>query len=180
MLKENPSTLKIELRKSFLARRNSLSNERRKKAAEDLFEALKDRGPLLSFSPIGSEIDLTPLNSHLLKQNHLFLNRLEEGGLTPYRIRPNTRWIKSRLGVLEPDPASAERAGLNEIEWILVPGIAFDSRGFRLGYGMGLYDRFLKDTGALLTVGAGFKERLSSKPLPRESWDIAVKKLLLL
>src|SRR5690606_20778678 len=55
----------------------------------------------------------------------------------------------SRSGFREP-LAAAPQVSLHEVDMVLVPGLAFDARGTRLGYGKGFYDRFLAE---LLQVG---------------------------
>jgi len=59
-----------------------------------------------------------------------------------------------------------------------VPGVAFDSRGHRLGHGTGYYDRFLsKITENVLTIGLAFDFQLVDN-IPTSSHDIAVKELI--
>ena len=55
---------------------------------------------------------------------------------------------------------------------VIVPALAFDRRGFRIGYGGGYYDRLLERT-SCPTVGLTYHELLQQE-LPRESWDRSV------
>lgn len=58
-------------------------------------------------------------------------------------------------------------------EILLVPGLAFDAEGFRLGYGLGYYDRTiqeLRDAGGLLAIGIAYAAQLI-EAVPREDHD---------
>lgn len=134
-------------------RRKAISKERREEAALLAMETLRGRGRILSFSPIGSEIDLKPLNDSLKAKGLLFL--------VPYQID------------------SLIEAPLDHIDCILVPGLGFDSEMYRIGYGKGYYDQFLAGVRDIPTIGVGFKEQLCEELLPRDPWDIPVKELLL-
>ncbi|MEX2804439.1 5-formyltetrahydrofolate cyclo-ligase [Streptococcus sp. H31] len=54
------------------------------------------------------------------------------------------RLVKSQFGILEPDN-SQKAVASSEIDLIHVPGLAFNLKGFRIGYGKGYYDRYLAD-----------------------------------
>lgn len=149
---ENLSNLKIELRKSLLKKRKAISINRRAEAAQNALEFFQNRGTILSFSPMGSEIDLTLLNDHLKNQNKLYL--------VPYKL-------EALIDV-----------PIENIDIILVPALGFDKRKHRLGSGKGYYDRFLKEI-KIPTIGVGFKEQLSLSFLPIEEWDVPVKELVL-
>lgn len=59
---------------------------------------------------------------------------------------------------------------------ILIPGLSFDKAGYRLGSGMGIFDRYLATLPpTVITVGICLEEQLSPALLPRESHDIPVK-----
>lgn len=149
---ENLSNLKIEIRKRLLEKRKEISPTRRAEAAQKALEALKDRGTILSFSPMGSEIDLTLLNDYLKSKGRLHL--------VPYKID------------------ALITVPIESIDVILVPALGFDNRKHRIGYGKGYYDRFLKDV-QIPTIGVGFKEQLYESSLPIEEWDVPVSELLL-
>ena len=64
----------------------------------------------------------------------------------------------------------------NDIDLLIVPGIAFDSEGFRMGFGGGYYDRFLQSFKGN-TVSLAFQEQIVSN-LPKEDHDIPVEKII--
>jgi len=84
-----------------------------------------------------------------------------------------TRWLKNSWGIWEPDPQTATKISLDECVGILVPGVAFDRKGHRLGYGKGFYDRALENFRGL-KVGVGFSMQVISETLPNEAFDIAM------
>lgn len=141
------------MRELLLHKRKEISKERREEAAILVLEKLKERGRILSFTPMGSEIDVRPLNSYLKARGRLYL--------VPYKAE----------ALIE--------APLNEIDCILVPGLGFDRELYRIGYGKGYYDQFLATVSHIPTIGVGFKEQLWEEPLPRDPWDIPVGELLL-
>lgn len=69
-----------------------------------------------------------------------------------YAIEPGEAFERSHMGIDEPYP-SEERlvdvAALGSDALALVPGLTFDVRGYRLGYGGGFYDAFLRDFGGV-------------------------------
>ncbi|WP_104991247.1 5-formyltetrahydrofolate cyclo-ligase [Deinococcus sp. NW-56] len=77
----------------------------------------------------------------------------------------------SRFGVRQP-PAGVPRVGLETVDAVLLPGLAFDHFGVRLGYGGGFYDRLLPDFSGL-TVGVVW-EALVVDELPSETHDLRV------
>lgn len=79
------------------------------------------------------------------------------------------------MGILTPGEKCAEaRAGGRTL--CVVPGLAFDREGYRLGYGGGYYDRFLADFPGV-TVGLCY-EALRADHLPRGAFDIPVGRVV--
>lgn len=170
---------KINWRQKLLFERKNLSLQRRRAAAQFLFEKLKERGRLLSFSSFNSEIDTELLNRFLASEKKLFLPRVEGASLIPYQVFDlEKQLVKSPLGVLEPDPRLCPKASLSETDFILVPGLGFDRNRYRLGYGKGHYDRFLAQT-EIPSIGVGFLEQSIDDLFPIDPWDLPVNELLL-
>jgi 5-formyltetrahydrofolate cyclo-ligase len=63
------------------------------------------------------------------------------------------------------------------IELVTVPGVAFDANGYRIGYGGGYYDRFLKECQKAIWVGLAFECQLVEDALP-DAWDVCVHKVV--
>jgi len=61
----------------------------------------------------------------------------------------------NRYGILEPDPDHVERASADTIDLVVVPGTVFSESGYRIGYGGGYYDRFLRNC-AVASCGLSF------------------------
>jgi 5-formyltetrahydrofolate cyclo-ligase len=82
-----------------------------------------------------------------------------------------------RFGVLEP-AASAPMLPLNQLDFVLVPGVAFDPSGKRLGRGKGFYDRLLADTNnSCIKCGVALDEQLVAA-IPAESHDVSMNFIL--
>jgi 5-formyltetrahydrofolate cyclo-ligase len=83
-------------------------------------------------------------------------------------VDAKTRWRKGAHGIQEPKGAPV--ASPEELRVIVVPGVAFDAKGGRLGHGRGHFDRLLSESGALL-VGLCFENHLVDT-VPMERHDI--------
>ncbi len=90
-------------------------------------------------------------------------------------------------GIMEPTEFAMQRSGAvltaQEGVWpldiLLVPGVAFDTKGFRIGFGGGYYDRFLCALQGQHTVcvGAAFSWQILPS-LPHETWDMPIQALV--
>jgi 5-formyltetrahydrofolate cyclo-ligase len=85
--------------------------------------------------------------------------------------------VAGRHGIREPGPG-APAVGLNEIDLIVIPGIAFDAQGNRLGRGAGFYDRFLAQPGLkAVRCGVAFSAQIV-RSLPHGPEDMPVHALV--
>ena len=87
--------------------------------------------------------------------------RITEGRQMALHLYDPSRLVHHRFGMLEP-AADLPTVDPAEIDVVLVPGVAFDRRGGRLGFGGGYYDRFLPTTPAL-RIGIAFDQCLAEQ-----------------
>ncbi|WP_455662390.1 5-formyltetrahydrofolate cyclo-ligase [Pradoshia sp.] len=79
-------------------------------------------------------------------------------------------------GLLEPNPEKAQKIDSDCISLVIVPGLAFTSKGYRLGFGGGYYDRFLAGHSGD-TLSLAFSEQVTDQ-LPLDPFDLPVGYLL--
>ena len=82
---------------------------------------------------------------------------------------PGAPWREGPFGI--PEPARSAPVPRDGLRVILVPGVAFDACGTRLGHGKGIYDRLLAAFPTALKIGICAENRLAPVPLPREPRD---------
>ncbi|TLU97872.1 5-formyltetrahydrofolate cyclo-ligase [Dyadobacter luticola] len=94
--------------------------------------------------------------------------------LQHFRITPQTKLYPNAWQIPEPDPETSERVHIEDIEIVFIPLLAFDKKGFRVGYGGGYYDRFLEQCPSdVLKVGLSFFEPVDEIDDLRE-FDVAL------
>ena len=175
---------KNEMRKKFRALRKEIEDDRRREAEEgarhSLLELTRHEPTVLSYASFKDELETTRLNSALALQGRLLLPRVEKDELVIYRVTDvEGQLAPSKLGIPEPIPSLCPAVPTEDLAVAIVPGLAFDQAGTRLGYGKGFYDRLLQKAWQATTYGIGFKEQMSSEPVPSNDNDVAVGSLLL-
>ncbi|MFZ6051532.1 5-formyltetrahydrofolate cyclo-ligase [Halocola ammonii] len=143
---------KKELRKEYKAKRQELSDNEREKLSEQIAEKLltefdwKDHFVHV-FIPIArfNEADTWPLIRKFWTMAGIRVSTsvtdFEGDTLRHFEIFDTTRFKKSSWGIDEPE--DGEEIDPKEINRVLIPLLAFDKQGYRVGYGKGFYDKFL-------------------------------------
>lgn len=118
-----------------------------------------------AYAPLPDEVDVSLV---MTNPDRTFYIPAFDEALGSYRLaRMGETFTRGRFGILEPvDPVFAEK---DEIDLILVPGIAFDKTGHRIGRGGGFYDQLLPLYNAT-RVGIGFDFQCL-ETIPREPHD---------
>jgi len=171
---------KRELRRKCQQIRASLGEDHRRRASLAICERIegwayfRDCERILTYMPMRDEVDLRPLlERHPHKQ--WYLPRILPAGRMTFHLHHPDRLSLHPYGMLEPD-SDLPDVGIEAIELALVPGLAFDCSGWRLGYGGGFFDRFLAGyAGASLGVTY---EALLVDQLPHQAHDVPVQYLV--
>jgi len=96
--------------------------------------------------------------------------------INPCRFKSGTRLMRGPYGIREPRPQRPIK--LKDLELVIVPGVAFDKKGNRLGRGRGYYDRFLARLSAkIVTVGLAFDFQVLPS-VPATSEDTGVDRVI--
>lgn len=161
---------KEQLRREMLGRRDRFSGEARRNYSEAITGILlssdswKKARVVMSYMSFGSEVDTLRFNAACLQEGKILaLPKVEilTMELSIYSIADMEHDLEAgRWGIREPRPEICEAMDPERVDFILVPGVAFDLDGGRIGYGKGFYDRFIgkcqKKGQGPLAVGASF------------------------
>ncbi len=176
---------KAELRILWRSKRKEISLGRRQDAAASASPVVsrisEKHQCILSYASFGDEFCTLKINQHLAIEGKLLLPRVDKNQLKIFHVNdPSKQLSENSWGIREPIPSICQEADPNVISYVLVPGLAFDSRNHRLGYGKGLYDGFLTSLPTKIHAsGIGFKEQYHPDRLPTTPTDIPLKGLLL-
>ena len=170
---------KIHLRRECRAIRKGLGVEQRAQASAAICERIaswtlfQQSQTILTYMPIKSEADLTLLLERF-PQKRWVLPRIlpEENHRMDFHRYDAARLIQHPFGMMEPAP-DAPLIAAEEIQLTLVPGLAYDRCGYRLGYGGGYYDRFLARFRGV-SAGIVFRDLLLES-IPHGEYDMPVQ-----
>src|ERR1700704_324116 len=186
-MSDSPTSISAEktiVRAAALAKRDALSGEQRMAAAQ----AIARRGlpieitpgaVVAGYSPIRSEIDPAPLMQELAARGMrlaLPVIAARDAPLGFRRWAADDKLLRGPLGILEPSPDAAEIVP----DIVLVPLVAFDRLGHRIGYGAGHYDRTLarlRDSQKIIAIGLAFAVQ-EIETIPALPHDVALDYVL--
>lgn len=171
---------KAEERKKYMYLRDTLSKDERRKKSEQICETLYgleeycQAADVFCYVSFRSEVETIKLiDKILLDQKHLYVPRVFGREMCFFEIHSRADLISGNFGILEPVLRQGiEEALPSEDSLMILPGVAFDTEGRRLGYGGGYYDRYLEHVSGCKRIGLAY-ERQIADVLPQEVSDIA-------
>lgn len=176
--------MKKKLRKEIIDKRLLMSKEDIHHKSQLILNHVKamdfeSYDQVMIFMDFRNEVETTAIVHYLFSLNKQIVIpkvNMKTKVMTLHKIQSLDHLIKSSYGILE--PSDDDQVGIHEIDYIFVPGVAFDQNGMRLGYGGGFYDRLLSNKRKdAPTTALVFDFQIVSS-VPYESYDVPVEYLL--
>lgn len=118
-------------------------------------EAFQEVRQIYCYLPILNEVDTEELiDMCYYMHKKVAVPKVVGDSMEFYNLTAKSSLQMSKFHVLE--PVNGEKPDETVLGLMLVPGVAFDKRGYRIGYGKGYYDRYLKNKDHLITVGMAY------------------------
>jgi len=175
-LPDTPASLKKSFRVQALAQRDRAAEAAGPRAAlmiarRCLGDFVFMKGAIIAgYAAMRGEVDPFPLMAALANNGHaLCLPRAHDQTLSFHAWKPGDPLVAGRMGIQEPEAKARERRP----DFIIVPILAFDANGYRLGYGGGYYDRYLaahRPKRSVRAVGIAYAGQ-QFDDLPHEDFD---------
>jgi 5-formyltetrahydrofolate cyclo-ligase len=155
--------MKQAIRNNFLNLRNNLAVSERIAMSKIICDKILDGEQCGGYVPFGSEVDVASVPFYCLPKiidGEMFFCKNGE-------LEKNTRY-----GFMQP-----VNSDIIVPKKIYIPLVAFDSKGFRLGYGGGFYDKYLAENPSVEKIGVAFSMQYTDS-LPIENHDVQLDSVL--
>ncbi|MCP0913205.1 5-formyltetrahydrofolate cyclo-ligase [Legionella sp. 27cVA30] len=170
-----------KLRDAYRLVRKNLSADYQEITSYKICENLLQFPPYLAASRIGlyfavnGEASLQHLWKTAMQQGKkcYFPIHKKDDSLSFLPADATTTLIKNNLGILEPAPGTQTPFVAKELDIILIPAVALDKQGHRLGMGAGCYDRTLANCHKPLLIGVAYAFQCVPS-IPAQPWDITL------
>ena len=170
---------KQHIRELLVQKRRMMSAEERTAQSELILSQLekmavfREAKTVLLYYPKNNEVDVLPLFKRH-KNKTLLLPVTHRRGRTANPYEGNDKMHRGKVGIPEPTTPPFE----GNIDVIIVPAVAFDKEGNRLGRGGGYYDRFLKKQSHATIIGVGYDFQLVEE-VPVRKHDQKMHRIIL-
>jgi len=176
---------KTEIRRRILERRRTLpaeDMERRSAAIQSRLLELEEyrrTRTVHCYVSVKGEVDTRRLIERMLRSRKRVVVPIvdpERRTLRHSEIASLDELTKGSFGLLEPAPEDIRSVRLAEIDLVIVPGVAFDARGDRIGFGGGFYDHFLMEM-HVPKIGLAYEFQILER-VPVSPHDIKMDKIV--
>ena len=171
---------KSKMRELLVQRRRVMSASDSQMYSQQILDQLeqmtcfREAKTVLLYYPIQNEVDVLPLVKKYKREKTLLFPVSHRHGMTVHPYAGTKNMHRGKFGIPEPTTPAYE----GEIDLVIVPAVAFDAKGRRLGRGGGYYDRFIKKLTHTVLVGVGYDFQLIDE-VPAARHDQHVHRIIL-
>lgn len=171
---------KNKMRELLVQKRRVMSTADRQMYSQQILDQLeqmtcfREAKTVLLYYPIQNEVDVLPLVKKYKHEKTLLFPVSHRRAMTVHPYAGNAMMHRGKFGIPEPTTPAYE----GEIDLVIVPAVAFDEKGRRLGRGGGFYDRFIKKQTHAVLVGVGYDFQLVEN-VPAARHDQHVHRIIL-
>lgn len=174
--------MKASLRKQATEARDGLPREERQAGSREIENRLFGlpefirSSTVMFFASFRSEVDTIPMiRKALAAGKRVVLPKVKGRDLALFEIRDQEKDVSPGVWGI-PEPVRNNPVALETVDIMIVPALAFDEQGNRLGHGAGFYDRILARYQGL-SIGLAFEVQILPR-IPVDSHDCPVRKII--
>ena len=174
-------TTKKIIRQEKLQQRRQIPQNQRSQMHSAIIENIKklsvynNATNIALYSAMPDEVDLQQLCNDAIKTKNIFLPIIKDKNLVFAEITANSILQPNKFGIIE--PTNATICPLKNIELIILPIVAFDDFGNRIGMGGGYYDRTLQNSHTQCLIGVAYSCQHHNN-IPFDPWDIPLSMIV--
>ena len=171
---------KQEIRKKMLKKRNQLSKNEQDIYSEKISKLIlesdiyRDCDNICIYQTFRNEVSCDKIMERAFCDNKKVfvpVTNMDKKTMEFYQITEETRWQSGAYGILEPELSDTTPV-LKEPALILMPGLVFDKKKHRIGYGGGYYDKYLSVHKNHIKIALCYHFQIIEEILPFEEHDI--------
>lgn len=173
--------MKKEFRKKVISLRKTQQPDFIKKNSDIIkdklleMDCIKNASTIMLYLDFNNEVITDNLIKELISLDKIVaspITIIKEKKLIPCQIKDFENGIQyGAYNIREPKPNCSPEINIKDIDVVIVPAVAYDINGFRLGYGGGFYDRFLENIREdAVTIGIAFDLQIFNE-VPKEPHD---------
>lgn len=168
---------KNEIRKLMSKKRNELSSESVKEKSLEIFKNLTtikefcDAKQVLSYINLNNEVNTEDIINYFWKQGKKTVApKVKDSEMDFFYFSEYKDLTKGKFNILEPD--TNHKYLYNRGDVIIIPGLAFDTYGGRVGYGGGFYDKYLSKSLPLTKIAVAYDFQVLDTEIEVDEFDI--------
>ncbi len=165
---------KINLVRKSLSK--EIITEKSKRIIETLtkLEEYNNASVIMPYISLNIEVDTRDFIKNELSRKTIVVPFVEEGNIQVSMLKDFSNLNEGEFGVLEPIKKDKYDG---KIDIVIVPGVAFDENGGRIGFGKGYYDKFLNKFKDSLKIALAFEEQIVNE-IPVQEHDESVDMII--